>query len=144
MNITTIMQYILHPLNVVTLIILAGITAIALFYLIRYIREDHQDHRGMVRQINQRFKDYLDSQDSKKAKQLFTADALLSEIKGKMILDITDGMPPAGGYALELTEQEVGMLWSYFDKYHEQPTSGDGLDRTPASIRFRTGVHPTN
>jgi hypothetical protein len=136
------MQYIPHPLNGVALIILAGITAIALFYLIRYIREDHQDHREMVRQINQKFKNYLDSQDSKKAKQLFIADALLSEIKGKMILDMVDGMPPAGGYTLELTEQEVGMLWSYFDKYHEQPLSGDGLDWTPASIRFRTGIHP--
>lgn len=119
-------------------------TSLITLTLTVYLRSEHRRHRTLVRQINERFKGYLDSQDSQKAKQLYIADALLSEIKGKMLLGIIDGMPPIGGYTLELTEQEVGMLWSYFDTYHPQPINGEMMSWRPASIKFPMGVHHQN
>ena len=109
-----------------------------------YIRSEHCKHRTLVRQINERFKGYLDSQDSQKAKQLFIADALLDELKKKMLLDIIDGMPPIGGCTLELTEQEVGMLWSYYDTYHPQPIQGEMVGYTLADVRLPMGTHHKN
>jgi hypothetical protein len=97
-----------------------------------------------VRQINQKFKDYLDSQDSDKAKQLFIADALLDEMKKKMLLGIIDGMPPSGGATLELSEDDVGRLWVYFNTYHPQPISGKMIGFHPSDIKYPMGSHHKN
>jgi len=116
-----------------------------IFHIYReYLTLTRELDASIDKRIDEKFDRHVSPQNSEERRQLFIADSLLGEIKKKLLLRIIDGMPPIGGATLELSEEDVGRLWVYFDTYHPEPVCGDMIGFHPSDIKFRMGTHHKN